>query len=279
MMKPTWLIETGVWKDDNVSRMIAILRGLGLSVHAEQYTYLGGTEFEIVDEDCPVIFYGSLNTGDYLRALRRNWVPLIWFDKDAFSCRSYYAHWGQYLLQEHYGFYPLAEVSRLKEKLYRTFGKEGMVFIRPDENDKSFSGRLVPEDNFPQWHEETQAGRPNPAALAVVSSPVRIEAEWRFVIADRKVITGSYYKGGGKLASFSDSLRQATLFAEEVATAPWQPRAIYCMDVAYTAAGRYRLMEIGGINSAGLYRCELLPVIRAMNEIAERDFRSWRGKA
>lgn len=278
-MKPIWLIETGVWEDDNVRRMISILRELGQVVHAEQYTYLGGTEFEIVDEDCPVIFFGSLNTGEYLRTLQKNWVPLIWFDKDAFSCRSYYAHWGKFLLQEDYAFYPLAELPRLKGKLYQSFGKEGMVFIRPDANDKSFSGRLVPEDNFPKWYEETQDNRPDPAALVVVSSPVRIEAEWRFVIADRKLVAGSGYKGGGSLGLSSEYMQKASHFAKEVATAPWQPRAIYCLDVAYCATGQYRLVEIGGINSAGLYHCELLPVIRAMNEIAVREFRYWMGKS
>lgn len=277
-MKPVWLIETGVWKDDNVPRMITLLRDLGHVVHAEPYTYLGGTEFEIVGEAQPVIFYGSLNTAEYLRVLQRNWVPLIWYDAVAFSCRSYYAHWGRYLVQEQYGFFPLAELPRLKCSLYQMFGKDGMVFIRPDDNDKSFSGRLVPEGNFPEWFEETQAAGPVATALAVVSAPVRIEAEWRFVIADRKVVAGTGYKGGGKLADPGDCYRNAALFAQEIAAAPWQPRAIYCVDVAYGQGGRYRLVEIGGINSAGLYRCELLPVIRAMNAIAERDFRHWRGK-
>jgi hypothetical protein len=277
-MSPVWLIETGVWKDDNVNRMIALLRDLGLTVHAQQFAPLGCAEFEIVDGDRPVIFYGSLNTGEYLRVRRLDLVPLLWFDEATFSCRSYYAHWGKYLLQEEYGFYPLAELSRLKENLYRIFGKEDVVFIRPNDNDKSFTGRLVPKDNFCQWSEETQVNRPDPATLVVVSAPVRIEAEWRFVIADRKVIAGSPYKWGGKLELSSEYPRNAALFAEEIAAASWQPRAIYCVDVAYTGAGRYRLVEIGGINSAGLYHCELLPVIQAMNEIGERDFRSWNGK-
>jgi ATP-grasp domain-containing protein len=280
-MKPVWLIEQGVWKDENVNRMIAIIRGLGLTVHAEPFMHLGGMEFEIVDDDCPVIFYGSLNTAEYLRIQRLSWVPLIWYDKDNFSCRSYFAHWGKYLLQEHYGFYPLAEVPRLKANLYRTFGREGMVFIRPNDNDKSFDGRLVPEDNFPQWYEEARASGSDPAALVVVSSPVRSEAEWRFVIADRKVIAGTHYKWGSKLELelSSEYLQNAGLFAGEIAAAPWQPRAIYCLDVAYSAAGCYRLVEIGGINSAGLYHCDLLPVIQAMNDLADRDFRYWRGKS
>jgi hypothetical protein len=276
-MKPTWLIETGVWKDDNVRRMIALLRDLGLAVHAEQYTYLGGTEFEVVGEDGPVIYYGSLNTAEYLRIRHNNWVPLIWFDANAFSCRSYFAHWGKFLLQERYAFYPLAELLRMKDYLYRAFGTDGIVFIRPDDNDKSFAGRRVPADNFAPWYEEVHAAGTDPAALVLVASPVRIEAEWRFVIADRKVVAGSPYKWGGKVELAGDAFRAAARFAAEIAAAPWQPRPIYCLDVAYTGAGRYRLVEIGGINSAGLYRCELLPVIRAMNEIAVREFRAWKG--
>jgi hypothetical protein len=277
-MKPTWLIETGLWKDDNVPRMIAILCDLGIPVHAEQYTYLGGTEFEAVGEDGPVIYYGSLNTADYLRVRAKNWVPFLWFDANVFSCRSYFAHWGKFLLQERYGFYPLAEVARLKDQLYRDFGIDGMVFIRPDDNDKLFTGRRVPTEIFSAWYGEVKADGADPAALVVVCSPVRIEAEWRFVIADRKVIAGSPYKWGGKVELTDDRFRAAARFAAEIAATPWQPRPIYCADVAYTGDGRYRLVEIGGINSAGLYRCDLLPVIRAMNEIAIREYRAWKGK-
>jgi hypothetical protein len=33
----------------------------------------------------PILFYGSVNTAEYLRLIRRDWVPLIWLDQDAFS--------------------------------------------------------------------------------------------------------------------------------------------------------------------------------------------------
>jgi hypothetical protein len=198
-MKPTWLIETGVWKDDNVGRMIAILRDLGLTVHTEQHTPFRPSEFDVVDEgpDCPIIYYGSLNSVEFLRVRRPNWAPLIWFDSVAFSCRSYYAHWGKYLFQERYGFYPLGELPWLKAQLYQLYGKEEMIFMRPDDNDKSFSGRLVPHDNFPQWYEEARANQPSPAALVIVAAPVPAGGEWRFVIADRKVVAGTQYKQRG----------------------------------------------------------------------------------
>jgi hypothetical protein len=275
-MKPLWLVETGVWHDGNVDRLLALLREQGVAAHAEQYTHLGGMEFEGADVDRPVVFYGSLNTAEHLRS-RIDAVPLVWYDRHAFSCRSYYARWGRLLLQEHYAFYPLAELPRLKGAIYRDFGRDGLVFIRPDDNDKSFGGRLVPEDGFAAWYDEAQINRPDPAALAVVSSPARIDAEWRFVIADGEVIAGSAYKGGDRLGRPDDAHREAVRFAGEVAAEPWQPRPIYVADVAF-AAGRCRLVEIGGVNSAGLYRCDLRAVVAAMNAIAERDFRAWKGK-
>ena len=98
------------------------------------------------------------------------------------------------------------------------------------------------------------------------------------MIADGQMIAGSPYKWGNRLELSSDSLRGAAqVRPQEIAAEKWQPRPIYCVDVAFSS-GRYRLVEIGGINSAGLYHCELLPVIRAMNAIAERDFRQWKGK-
>src|SRR5215213_6140109 len=127
-MNPLWLVETGVWSDGNVGRMIALLTEQGVSVHAEQYTHLGGMEFDVADGGRPVVFYGSVNTAEYLRLRHPEWVPLIWFDRAAFSCRSYFAHWGAFLLQERYGFYPLGELPRLKEWLYRAYGRDSMIF-------------------------------------------------------------------------------------------------------------------------------------------------------
>lgn len=276
-MNPTWLIETGVWKDDNVPRMIRHLADMDVTVHANPFTPFGGTEFEVVDADGPVVFYGSLNTADHLRVCGKRWVPLVWFDDETFCCRSYYAHWGKFLLQEQYAFYPLAELVRLKDDLYKAFGKEEKIFIRPDDNDKSFTGRLVPKNNFQDWYGELEAGRPNPAALVIVASPVSIEAEWRFVIADRQVITGSHYRWGDRLELSGNHQHAAARLAQQLALEPWQPRPIYCVDVACNRSGQYRLVEIGGINSAGLYHCDLLAVIQAMNVIAVRDYRAWKG--
>lgn len=278
-MKPIWLIETGVWKDDNVPRMITILRELGIIVYAVPYSQYSAAEFEGVNEDAPVIFYGTINTVEQLRVSRPNWVPLSWFDSVAFSCRSYYAHWGRYLLHDRYGFYPLGELARLKDQLYETYGKQEMVFIRPDENNKSFSGRLVPSDNFPQWHAELQASNMDPATMAVVAEPAHPGGEWRFVVADQKVISGTYYKWAGELFPSPEDLQTAGRLAQEITAESWQPRAIYCVDVTRNRAGQYRLVEIGGINSAGLYHCDLLPIIQAMNEIAVREYRHWKGLA
>lgn len=77
---------------------------------------------------------------------------------------------------------------------------------------------------------------------------------------------------GDRLEQSSAAMHAAKEFALEAAAEPWQPRPIYCLDVAYNK-GHYGVLEIGSINSAGLDHCDLLRVIQAMNEIAVRDFR------
>lgn len=276
-MQPIWLIETGVWQDGNDQRIIDYLNAMCIPFQAEEYTYLGGREFEIIDADRPVIFYGSINTSEYLSLTHKDWVPLIWFDEEKYSCRSYFTHWGKFILQEHYGFYPLAELVRLRKLLYQTYAVDDYVFIRPDDNDKSFTGKLVPTDVFSQWYKETQSSKVSPETLVLVSAPVTIQAEWRFVIADRKVITGTYYKGSSNHSIPGNAYQEAEEFAGHIANSDWQPRAIYCVDIGYTEAGMYRLVEMGGINSAGLYRCNVEPIVKAMNEIAVREYRLWKG--
>jgi hypothetical protein len=278
-MKPIWLLETGVWKDDNVTRMIRIIQDLGLTVHVVPYTPQASAEFDAIDDDGPIIFYGSINTSEYLRVRHRDWVPFIWMDQNAFRCTTYYAHWGKYLLQEHYGFYPFAELPRLKDRLYADFGRDDMVFIRPDDNDKSFSARLVPRDNFEQWREEVRLINAGPASLVVVAAPVTIDAECRFVIADHKAVAGTFYKGGGKATPFAGDLSGAARLAAQVAADPWQPRPVYTLDMGFTRAGECRVVEINGINSSGLYRCDLASVIQAMSAVAVRDWRRWKGLA
>jgi hypothetical protein len=174
------------------------------------------------------------------------------------------------LLQRCYGFYPFAELLRLEDFLFQVYGRDGKLFVRPDENSKSFTGEVVSRDRFAAWlalvAEETPGHE-----LCVVSRPEAIKAEWRFIVADGEAVAGSQYRAGGGVDVRPSYPPAAARFAERVAAA-WSPHPMFCVDVASAAGGDYRLVEIGSVNCAGFYLCDLHAAVAAIHRIAEREW-------
>jgi hypothetical protein len=176
------------------------------------------------------------------------------------------AHWGRFLLQQEYAFLPLAEVRRQREWLFRTFGRDGRVFVRPDDNVKSFPGGVVEADEFERWWELVNFYDPGPACMTVAARPQIIDAEWRLVIGGRKVVAASQYRSDGAESVAAGCPPEATAFAEAVANAGgYEPHPLYVMDVCRTNEG-YRLMEIGSVCCASLYACDPERVVEAVAE-------------
>ncbi len=218
-------------------------------------------------DDEPVMVYGSMNLMKWLLR-KQKWPRLAWYDFARLRCQSYYAKWGPFLLQRSYAFLPLAEINRRRDWVFQTFGRTSSVFIRPDDNAKSFGGGLVNLTRFDEWYELVNFYNPGPDCLAVVSAPEKIQAEWRFVIARRGVITGSQYRLEGKEQVLPDYPAEAAAFAESVAGAnDFDPHPMYVMDIALTEDG-YRLVEIGSVCCASLYACDLEKILNAVREIA-----------
>lgn len=269
-------IQAAVFPDgNNTQRLMYLAEEMGMTVHVEPYIPFGGMRYDFLPDDGPVVFYGSVAL---LRDAQRRalpYAPLAWCDGEKLRCASYYPRWGRHLLQQEYGLYPLGDLPRLLPFLYATYGEDDAVFIRPDENDKEFTGEVVARGDFPRWWAVSRRGEPPPQLLCVVARPVRIEAEWRLIVADGKVVTGSQYRRGGSLSIESGFPDEAARLCED-ASAEWTPHPIFSMDIAATPEG-LRIIEIGSINCSGLYRCDLRQVLAALKTIAERDWNRSRG--
>jgi ATP-grasp domain, R2K clade family 3 len=274
MRSINWLFERNVFDDGNPERMAKVVRSKGMPCAEIAFECVAGDEQELrpagpvkFSDDQPVMVYGSMNLMKWLLRKGR-WPKLAWYDFPRLRCQSYYARWGQFLLQRQYAFLPLAEINRRRDWLFQTFGRDGSVFVRPDDNAKSFGGGLVRQDQFDQWYALANFYEPGPDCLAVVSTPETIYAEWRLVIADRKAVTGSQYRRGGKEEISAGFPPEVGAFAETVANANhFNPHPIYVMDIAGTESG-YRLVEIGSICCASLYACDLETVVDAVIKMA-----------
>ena len=278
-MKPRWFIQDSLfasWRPDreaiNTQCLIFAIKELGLDVHVGKYIPFGGMEYDFFEGDDPVIFYGSINLIlDFQRRKPKPWKPVAWFDEDALSCHTYYTHLNKFILQQNHSFFRFGDLPGLKNHLFNNFAVDNKIFIRPDDNIKSFNGRIIEQEYFDSWVSSPSHEDVSQDVIAVVSSPSEIEAEWRLIIADGKVLTGSQYMNA-RCYEVKDGfpVKDMLKFMSEVEK-EWKPHPIYCMDVCRLTTGEFRVVEIGSINCAGFHRCDLRSIVKIMSEIAMRE--------
>jgi hypothetical protein len=272
-MKPVWFLQQREQDYDcNEQRLAYVIQEMGMTVHVEKYIPFGGMKYDFLPADQPVVYHGSIAVAKDVRRRDdgRRLFPFGWFDWDRLACRTYYAHWGRFLLNREYGFYPLGEMLRLQDFLFRTYGSDDCVFVRPDGNDKDFVGEVVPQERFGPWWHLANLHEPPPESLCIVAKPVRIHAEYRLVMADQEVVAASRYRLEGMLSKERGCPAEASMFAREVART-WEPHAIYCLDLALADEG-WRVIECNSVSYSGYYDCDLHAVVAAMSRVAVREW-------
>jgi hypothetical protein len=222
-------------------------------------------------EDRPAVFFGSINAVKFHG--KKNWVPGVWSNWGKLRCSSYYAYLGPWLLQSEYVILPLAEVQRRRGWLFSKFANEGLIFIRPDGNDKPFHGERVSENEFSHWWKVVEYYSPGPECLCVVSKPSKIDREYRTIVSDGKVITSSVYRMGREIIHHQVMDAAINDFVESVLGASrFAPHPIFVVDVAVLEDGNMRIIEVGSVNSCGFYQCDVRPIIQ---EVARHAITEW----
>jgi len=231
---------------------------------------------QITGDDC-VVTYGSINL--VRRLLRGNpwfkdvWQPTAWMNLENLACTAYYSHWRKHMLVRENAFVTWAMLVEDTGFFYEKFSSGGCLFIKPNQNLKLFTGKVVSRKGFDEFRRVEQDCYDVPGdCLCVVAKPYAISGEWRFVIADGKVVTGSRYRKDGK-QSLGRAIHKDVpwMLAEELACDPWQPDVAYVVDIAQSG-DEYGLLEIGAVNSAGLYHCDPKAVVDAISFLAEREY-------
>lgn len=197
------------------------------------------------------------------------WTPGVFATVPHFFCSHYYAHFGRFLLNRDYIMLPYAELPRCRGFLFDTLGSDDRLFVRPDSPLKIFTGLTISRETFDKDFAYMGFYEFPTDSLVVVSSPKRIVAEWRYVVASGEVVTGSKYVDDGEEVALPAEDPAALEFARSVATAGYQPDPVWVVDVCRTADSEYRLLEIGGFSFASLYGCDKDVVVRAVSAVAE----------
>ncbi len=277
-MRPTWLIEAGVYGAE-ADPLLAEVRRQGMAAEIVPFQALlkekslvaGGRP--LADGDC-LVGYGTFPFARQIQ-LHRRWVPGAWCDPASLDCSCYFAHFGCFLLNQHYAILPGVEAIRQRDWLYEVFGKDDEVFARPAGCNKVFTGRCVFKDDFASALGPT---RYDPATLVVVAAPREIGREWRLVVAGNNVIAASQYAVEGSKCVEQDCPDEARAFAEMMlAEVRWRPDPIFMLDVA-ESGGRPWLVELNGFSCSWLYACDLGAVVAAASELASQEWEKSGGR-
>jgi len=267
-MQVNWLLEKEVF-EENLDPLIKEIKKQGHNCQLVSYAPFKSGLYDIYDDKDCVICYGSLNL---MRQLSREkkWIPGPFLNLPNYECTKYYSYFGKYLINSDYVMLPFAEFNRRKSEIFNSFS--GNCFIRPSTGFKTFTGQVY---NFGEWNKDLDWIKDyvTPESMIIISSAKNISAEYRFVVVNKKVITGSRYKVNGELEVTSEFTQEALLKAQEIANEEWEPDKSYVIDIGENDNKKCYLIEINSFSCSGLYDCELEPIVKSVSELAIKEWK------
>jgi len=274
-MEVKWLIED-YEGDGSLNGIISEVRTQGMQCEVINYIPFMGGKYDHYKDDELVIFYGSLNLAAQLQR-EKPWIPGPICNFKQLCCLTYYSHWGQYLFNKDYIMLPILELSRRREEIYKQFGVDDCIFIRPDSGAKTFYGNVYPSEELDSELKimEGYASKPLDEILVVISSPKPIDKEWRVVVAHQYgVIAASQYKKDGKLNEERGCPQEVIEIANRIAMEEWQPDKMYTVDVC-ESNGQFYFLEVNSFSCSGLYACDPKPIVDIASKVALEEWEDY----
>lgn len=241
----TNLFDAAISAGDEVS----VLDWDGATIDVDPIEHVTGGE---------VVAYGGHPFLDALREARPDLASGIFHDPAALGSQVVIAELGSLALNHGSKLVPISAARGLLQK-----GKP--LFMRPDRADKAFAGGVFSPDDLEKLATLSDV-------MVTVSTPRKIVAEYRFVIVQGEVVTGSQYARGGRLDVRQDVDPTCQSLAAHAA-AIYAPMEAFICDVAETADGP-RVVEYNSFSAAGMYACDGVATITAMHRLldARRNF-------
>lgn len=227
--------------------------------------------FGVYDNQC-VVINGSIKMCKMLKTeLEHGCYPIVYSTFEKYKCTAYYSHFGPYLFNDKYALMSLKELVRQKYDVWGHYGKESLIFIRPDSGEKTFQAGLLDIIDLAQLHESNKDCEHD---LVLVSTPKTIKWEGRFVVSrNKEIIAASTYRFQGKVALIPSVPVEATKFCKELLkNVDYTPDSVFCFDICQDNDGECWLLELTSFSSAGLYVCNMEEIVSKVSAIAEEDY-------
>jgi hypothetical protein len=235
-----WVVQKQVF-EENYKAIKSVLKDRVIKFDHR----ITGAHFER-DPGMGFIFYGSIAAG---RQLQRTHNAICWLYDDVYDCSYYMHHFKGFLLNEEHSF------------ITTGFSEEYLLdkpdmFIKENKGYKSFTGCVY--DEMAKY----EISKLDKATLLLVAPKKEVDAEWRFVISDSKILTFSQY--GSRIHPSDDGAVEFVNMVVNRCLWAYDPAPIWTLDVAISN-GRYYVLEVNSLLSAGWYNCEVEKIINAVD--------------
>lgn len=222
-------------------------------------------ELPKVPTDMPTIFYGSIRAVA-LALQSGKWSPCAFFDPDTFMTTAWGPAYGEHWLNHG------SRVTTISEFVWEPHDPDRLFFVRPVRDAKEFTGGVWSFGQLCRWNHglmRTDLGDEQLAGIQIiVGEPWGISREWRLFMVDGRVSSASQYKFKGKLDVDAHVPKGVLEFGERMAKI-FSPHRIFVLDVCESAGNLY-VLELGCVNSAGLYAADVRSIVADVSAAATR---------
>jgi len=205
------------------------------------------------------IFYGSTT----LNNLIYNDPKLnegLFFNTN-YSIENYFEKYGEHMIN--YG----SKVTTFKDLMEMDYEPEQILFIRPNDDTKSFVGDTKQFKNIEEWYKVLKTFENTNLDLntkIIVGEPFNIKSEWRLWIVNKKVVASSKYREYFKLKKQEGCPIEVIEFAEQRCS-EYTPHDVFVMDIGL-CGDEYYIIECGCINAAGFYKANIQNIVSSVTE-------------
>ena len=280
MIKCKWCIENFTDSED-YRNLISAVRDSGRDCFViGKHNHFDFDPSGFLPYDC-VIVQGSIQmTKNIASRLPNGCYPIAYNNWDNYLCSTYYPKFKSLLFNDIYEITTVANLKKLKFDYYNTFGRDALIFVRPDSGEKTFQAQLIDLQYFDKFWDNGTSGGGNcsESDSVIVSTPKKINGEYRIVCSshnDGEIIAASTYQFQGKKTLIPSVPNGALEFCERILSAHWFPDVIFCIDVFQDGDNNFWLGELTSFSSAGLYATDKTKIVNRVNDIVEREFQKY----
>lgn len=260
----TWYVQSSL---GSTQAMSAIERACEMYGHGfELVPYIPfSVEPPDVAHDGLSLFYGS---PQFVRLVCEDgrWSPGAFWDDETFRVSKWWPNDQQDLLNHR------AELMPLIDLVDSSMPDSSSVFVRPERDLKEFGGEVMTMGALRDWarlalQEDTVL---DPQMMVSVGPPIEIDAEWRCIVVQGKVVTASMYQRHGQMKQQRGAPPEVVRLCERLARS-WSPAPVFVLDIA-AHEGRYSVIELNGFNSSGFYAACVNTIVREVSAVVNSNY-------